>query len=410
MTRSKSILLTTLAIVGSVMAAACSDSTGVNSSNVGTLMVRLTDAPFLSDSVQSVDIYIVRVDARQAGVDDAGADSNLDDNASANDGWKTVATPNASINLLSLQNGVAATLGQATLTAGMYNGFRLIIDPSKSSITLKGGQVLNGGTTPGVTFPSASRSGIKIVVTDPVQITGGTTTALLVDFNVDDSFVMRGNSITKNGLLFKPVIKATVTNLALTSANVRLANATDNALNFNQNNTALAGGSNLAFGTASSCAWINATTPNLSVTQPPSTTALPGLTLALAAGKSFTIVAFPGATGVQFATLANAFAPAAGQTGLIVFNGNIGGNAIDVFVTAPNASLGAPTIANVLVGASSAFVGVPSGSQEIRVTRAGTTSPLLLDVTSNLPAVQNTALVFAQPANGQGRGFLVPSC
>jgi Domain of unknown function (DUF4382) len=408
MTRSKSILLTTLAIVGSLVAAACSDSTGLNPSGIGTLMVRLTDAPFLSDSVQSVDIYVVRVDARQAGTDDAGANSNLDDNASANDGWKTVATPNASINLLSLQNGVAATLGQASLAAGTYNGFRLIIDPSKSSITLKGGQVLNGGTTPGVTFPSASRSGIKIVVTDPVQITGGTTTALLVDFNVNDSFVMRGNSITQNGLLFKPVIKATVTNLALTSANVRLANATDNALNFNQNNTALAGGSNLAFGTASSCAWVNATTPNLSVTQLPSTT-LP-LALTLAAGKSFTIVAFPGASGIQFSTLANAFTPAAGQTGLIVFNGNTGGNAVDVFVTAPGAPLGSPTIANVLVGASSAFVGVPSGSQEIRVTRTGTTTPMLLDVTSNLPAVQNTALVFAQPANGQGRGFLVPSC
>src|SRR5262249_55644240 len=139
MTRSKGILLTTFAIVGSLLAAACSESTGLNSSGVGTLMVRLTDAPFLSDSVQSVDIYVVRVDARQAGVDDAGANSSLDDNTSANDGWKTVATPNASINLLSLQNGVAATLGQAPLTAGMYNGFRLIIDPSKSSITLKGG-------------------------------------------------------------------------------------------------------------------------------------------------------------------------------------------------------------------------------------------------------------------------------
>jgi hypothetical protein len=406
MTRSKSILLTTLAAIGSALVTGCSDG-ATGPSSVGTLLIRLTDAPFLSDSVQSVDIYVVRVDARQADVDDAGADSNLDDNTSANGGWKTVATPNASINLLSLQNGVATTLGQANLDAGTYNGFRLVIDPSKSSVTLKGGQVLNGGTTPGVAFPSASRSGIKIVVDKPVQIVGGTTTALIVDFDVENSFVMRGNSITKNGLLFKPVVKATVTNLALTNANVRLANATDNALNFNQAGAPLVGGSNIAFGTASSCASVNAMTPNLSVTQLPSTTL--GLSPALTAGKGFTLVAYPGASGVQFATVPTQFAPAAGQTGLIVFNASGGATALDVFVT-PTPTLTTPTVSNIAAGATSAIVGVPTG-QMIRVTAAGTTTPVLLNLDpQTIPAGQSVTLVIAPPAAGQLRGFLVPSC
>src|SRR5205085_1940402 len=123
-------------------------------------------------------------------------------------------------------------------------GFRLIIDPTKSSVTLKNGQVLSSTSSPSVTFPSASRSGIKIVLSKPVTIVAGTTTSLLIDFNVNNSFVMRGNSIQKNGLLFKPVIQATVTNTALTNASVRLINATGTALNLLQNGTATTGGSN----------------------------------------------------------------------------------------------------------------------------------------------------------------------
>src|SRR5205085_10919194 len=134
----------------------------------------------------------------------------------------------------SLQNGVATTLGQTTLAAGTYTGFRLVIDPSRSSVTLKDGKVLSGSSTPNITFPSASRSGIKIVLAQPVTVTAGTTTNLLVDFDVNDSFVMRGNSINQNGLLFKPAIKATIKNLALTNATVRLINATGTALNFLQ--------------------------------------------------------------------------------------------------------------------------------------------------------------------------------
>jgi hypothetical protein len=34
---------------------------------------------------------------------------------------------------------------------------------------------------------------------------------MVLDFDVGNSFVMRGNSLAQNGLLFKPVVKATVT-------------------------------------------------------------------------------------------------------------------------------------------------------------------------------------------------------
>lgn len=408
-------ILTTTIVTASMLGVACSSSDNVSpSSGSGTMVVRLTDAPFLTDSLQSVDIFVVRVDARTSAVDSANADHGLSSDSAATGGWKTIASPNASFNLLALQNGVSTTIGQTELPAGIYNGFRFIIDPSRSSVTLKGGRVLSGNSTPGIKFPSGDRSGIKIVLSEPVTVVANTTTTLLIDFNVNDSFVMRGNSIDKNGLLFKPVIKASVTNLALTNATIRLVNASDSTLNLLQSGTALTGASNLAFGASSACSSVNATTPALTVTTAASPTPIVGFAPALMAGNSFSLVAYPiAAGGVQFATLSNTFAPTTGQTGLRVFNATGGTTAYDVYVTAAGAPLATPTIANVTVGgAGSAFVSLPAGTQEIRVTTAGG-STVLVDLTSqSLVAGQNLTLVIAPPANGSTdlRAFLVAGC
>jgi hypothetical protein len=416
MKRSRFLALATAASLAATMAVACSDSGGLpallgSDGTVGNLVVRLTDAPFLTDSLKSVDIFVVRVDGRVDAVDDAGADKNADDGSA--DGWKTLATPNASYNLLALQNGASTTLGTGALDAGTYNGFRFIIDPTKSSVTLKNGKVLTGTSNPGVTFPSASRSGIKINLTSPVKIVGGGTTTLLVDFNVNDSFVQRGNSIDQNGLLFKPVIKATVTDAATVNATIRLANATNNALDLLQGTSVLTGGGNLAFGTSSACSSVNAATPGLTIRQTGTTTALPGFTPTLVVGTSYTIIAYPGASAVQFATLTNTFTPVAGQAGLRVFNVTGGATGYDVFVTASGATLTTPTIANAISGTASSFVSVPAGSSQIRVTATGTTTPIVLDLgAQSFTAGQNATLVIAPPAAGSTtlRGFLVPAC
>ena len=124
-------LSVTAALSVAVLAAACggADSAGLNGN--GTLVVQLTDAPFPTDSVKSVDIFVVRVDGRVADVDTASANQNVaTDSSSKSDGWKTLATPNASIDLLGLQNGVTSTLGETEVDAASYRGFRLVIDPS----------------------------------------------------------------------------------------------------------------------------------------------------------------------------------------------------------------------------------------------------------------------------------------
>ena len=393
---------------------ACSDSTSPARGASGILVTRLTDAPFPTDQLQSVDIYVVRVDARQSDVTDADANTSLEERSSAANGWTTVATPNGSFNVLSLQSGIAAMLGQANLPAGTYNGFRLVIDQSKSSATLKDGTVLNGGSTPGIKFQSAGQSGIKIVLVQPVKIVANTETDLLVDFNVGQSFVMRGNTIQQNGLLFKPVIKASVTNLALTNANVRLANATENGLDLLQNGTPLASSSNVGFGASSACNSVSAASPALTISEAGAATPLAGFAPTLVPGHPFTFVAFPGATAgsVQFATIEQPV-PVLGGAEIGVFNATSLPAAFDVYVTAPGAALGVPTFAKVVAGsASDSFLSVPVGASQIRLTANGSSAVLLDMGSQTLAAGQNAMLVIAPPAGGATtpRAFLVPGC
>jgi hypothetical protein len=201
----------TAALAAAGVIAACSDSMSTSTSAAnGTMAVQLTDAPFLIDSVSSVDVFVVRVDARLPDADSAAADKAVTDDSVSAGGWTTLAMPNQKVNLLAYQNGAVLPLGEASLAAGSYLGFRLIIDPTKSSVTLKNGMVLTGTSTPNITFPSASRTGIKVVLTQPVTVVAAQTTTVLVDFMVANSFVLRGNSITQNGLLFTPVVRASV--------------------------------------------------------------------------------------------------------------------------------------------------------------------------------------------------------
>jgi uncharacterized protein DUF4382 len=194
-------------LAAALMLASCGGE-GTAPDGSGRIALKLTDAPFPFDSVKTVDVFVVRIDAKQEDSDEAEAAESVDD--ASHGGWRTIATPNKSFDLLTLRGGTTANLGEASLPAGKYESFRIIIDVAQSSVTLKDGTVLNGGSTPGITFPSAGRSGLKIELDHDVVIDDGTTT-LLIDFDVGSSFVLRGNSLMDKGLLFKPVIRATVT-------------------------------------------------------------------------------------------------------------------------------------------------------------------------------------------------------
>lgn len=197
----KSKTLAALAAIGAGLAAC--DAPGS-----GTMTVRLTDAPFPFAEVSRVDVHVVRVDARTADATTTEA-ANVSDHSS----WTTIASPNAVINLLELANGTTTNLGSATLPTGTYSGFRIVIDPSKSSVTLK------DGSKPDVQWPSAAQTGIKVNLDRPVSLTANGSVVIL-DFDVGRSFVMRGNSIRNNGLLFKPVVRGTATDITGSASGV----------------------------------------------------------------------------------------------------------------------------------------------------------------------------------------------
>ena len=190
--------LARLGALGALFAAAvsmgCAETSGPST---GRLEVRMTDAPFPFSEVKSVNVHVVRVDARRDAVSDAEAEDEND-----MDGWVTIAEPDAVFDLLTLQGGVTTNLGAATLATGRYNAFRLILDTDQSSV------ILNDDTEVDVLWPSAGQTGIKIFLDAPIDVVEESS-VMVLDFDVGRSFVLRGNPLRNNGLLFKPVIRAT---------------------------------------------------------------------------------------------------------------------------------------------------------------------------------------------------------
>lgn len=213
-----------------VALSACTDN-GTSSGNA-SLQIQMTDAPFPFSSVSRVDVFVVRVDAKKAESSESEASSGVSgDNSNENpdQGWVTVATPNQRYNLLELRNGTTVNLGQHSLPVGTYRGFRLILNTDSTSVTLTNGTVLRGTGSPNIQFPSAGRTGIKVKLEEPITIgaSGNNSSIMVLDFDLANSFVVRGNSITQNGLTFKPVIRAIARDISGTiSGTVRSTTAT----------------------------------------------------------------------------------------------------------------------------------------------------------------------------------------
>ena len=107
------------------------------------------------------------------------------------------------------------------------------------------------------------------------------------------------------------------------------------------------------------------------------------------------------ATGTLLVTDDNT-APAAGSVKLrLVDLANTAGN-VDVYVTAPNASIAtvAPTLANVAPGAVSQYLTLAAGSYRVRLTTAGTKTVVLDVSTGALAAGAIRTFVALDPVTG----------
>jgi hypothetical protein len=145
---------------------ACSSSTAPNA----VTQVVLTDDPFPTDAVRSVNIYVVSVAVSPSG----------DTLVSPSD-WITVAEPHKRFDLLTLQNGTTALLGETQLAAGAYNMVRLVMNTDSSSI------IWSDGRPASVHWGWAGEISVHPMVEQPLGISsaGG---HIVIDFNLAQSF------------------------------------------------------------------------------------------------------------------------------------------------------------------------------------------------------------------------------
>lgn len=196
MTRRTLTLLTVVAALGF---GACynEDSLPLGPKPGLRTQILLTDAPFPYDSVARVDLFIESI-AASTSVDTTDMPGAAE--------WVIVSTPNQSYNLLDLQHGSTAMIGDSTLPVGQYRSLRMIIDTDKSSITSKTGANLpiNWNFAAGHPKLYSLIEGVNALSEDSTQI--------VIDFDVGRSFL----PLSGGGFLFLPVMRSV--NAAATGA------------------------------------------------------------------------------------------------------------------------------------------------------------------------------------------------
>lgn len=158
----------------------------------GNIVIKITDAPFPIDMIAEATVSITKVEIR---VKSEGEEEEYP--------FITVLEEPMEFNLLELRNGVTADLIDMDIPAGSYDLIRLYVD--KASLSVKDHETYS------VKVPSGSQTGIKIFIEPALRVAGGLTAEVLLDFNVDKSFVLKGNVNTPAGIKgfnFKPVIRA----------------------------------------------------------------------------------------------------------------------------------------------------------------------------------------------------------
>lgn len=172
-------------LVGITALSGC-DLFTANDTGPAQMNVKLTDAPFPFDMIDSTKVTIDRVELVTA------EDSII---TLYKDVSKTY-------DLLRLQNGVTADLASADVPAGTYSQVRLHVVDNATLVD-------TSGTSYTLFVPSGTETGIKINL-DGMTLDPGTEGTLTLDFDLEDSFVLQGSLSSpadiKDQIIFKPVI------------------------------------------------------------------------------------------------------------------------------------------------------------------------------------------------------------
>lgn len=168
----KRVLATFLVIAG-IAGAACYQDDTLHPPAIAPTKVFITDDPFPFDTVVSVNIYVTRIEA-----------CTCFDTTNQTGTWVTIATPNKTFDLLTLQQGATAFVGQGTIDAGHYSAIRMTINVDQSSIKYVGGS----NATVLWPYPHSGEVSLYALVEHPLAVaaTGGD---IVIDFDVGRSFL-----------------------------------------------------------------------------------------------------------------------------------------------------------------------------------------------------------------------------
>jgi hypothetical protein len=195
------------AIVG-LGVAGCDDGTGPRGD--ASVRVLLTDAPI--DYVASAWVDIGAVELIPADGD-----------------GPIVLTENGTddfVDLLDLQGAVTHTLADADVEAGDYTQIRLTVEAARVELA-EGYEFNDGSVEKDLFIPSGAQTGIKLNLagsagedgSGPVTIAGGET-VLVLDFDVNQSFVLQGQPEAGGftGVIFTPTIRVVAQDVAASIA------------------------------------------------------------------------------------------------------------------------------------------------------------------------------------------------
>jgi len=180
------------AVTAVMLVAGCYQDEATNSlpGNRRATRVLITDAPFPFDTVESVDVYFISISASTE--PDTGSNAN-------NMQWVPIVEPHRQINLLSLQRGDTALLGEKEIPADQYKAIRVIIDVDSSAIRYK------GGSQAVVRWHGSGRQAIHTFVEAAMDVPDQGADIVL-DFDVGKSFLY--DSIGDGAFDFFPWIRA----------------------------------------------------------------------------------------------------------------------------------------------------------------------------------------------------------
>jgi hypothetical protein len=171
------------------MAACDASETGPSGlPGAGRTSVFLTDAPFPFDRITRVDIHITEI----------GVSPQADTSAGLPD-WITVARPDRVFNLLDLQNGATALLGEADVPPGQYRAVRVTFDPARSTMTdAEGGH-------PAIDWQAKGEAPTLFGLVEEPMAIDENGEDIVIDFDVGRSFLPDSSS---GGFLFIPFLRA----------------------------------------------------------------------------------------------------------------------------------------------------------------------------------------------------------